>query len=114
MKIKNTLDVVDNEYPKRHYNININIPEFTCVCPKTGQPDFATFTINYIPNKFIVELKSLKLYLQQYRNHGAFHEYVTNKIYDDFSSACRPKKVEIIGNFNARGGISTSVIVSKP
>ena len=114
VSISPLLEVVDNHYSDRNYEINISVPEFTCVCPKTGQPDFATIEINYVPDKLIVELKSLKLYLQQYRDVGVFHETVTNKIFDDFKSACKPKKIEAIGHFNARGGISTNVIVRWP
>jgi len=103
------LDVVANEYSDREYMVNISIPEFTCVCPRTGQPDFAIIEIIYIPNKLIVELKSLKLYIQQFRNLGIFHENVTNKILDDFRLACEPRKIDVIGHFNPRGGISTVV-----
>lgn len=108
------LDLVKNLFSDRNYDIKISIPEFTCVCPRTGQPDFATIEIYYIPNKLIVELKSLKLYLQQYRETGIFHEAVVNKIMDDFRGACSPRKIEVIGRFNARGGISTDVIVRWP
>ena len=108
------LRVVDNYYPGRGYEINISAPEFTCVCPETAQPDFATIEINYIPDKLIVELKSLKLYLQQYRGVGVFHETVTNKIMDDFRLACKPQKIEVVGRFNARGGINTNVVVRWP
>ena len=103
------LELVDNLYRDRDYEINILIQEFTCVCPRTGLPDFATIAINYIPNKSIVELKSLKLYLHKYRNVGIFHETVTNKILDDFRGACKPRKIEVVGRFNTRGGINTSV-----
>tara|TARA_B110001454_G_C12373683_1_gene289549 strand:- start:164 stop:526 length:363 start_codon:yes stop_codon:yes gene_type:complete len=106
------LDVVDNEYSDRDYTINVSIPEFNCVCPKTGLPDFGTIIINYIPNKHIVELKSLKLYAVKFRYLGIFHEHVTNKILDDFVRACNPKSIDIIGDFNPRGGIKT-VITSK-
>ena len=106
------MEIVNNEYVNRDYEIKISIPEFTCVCPRTGQPDFANITICYIPKKHIVELKSLKLYLQQYRNIGIFHETATNKILDHFFEACKPKKVTIKGAFNARGGISTIVEAS--
>ena len=106
------LDVVKNEYSDRDYTINVSIPEFNCVCPKTGLPDFGTITINYVPNKYIVELKSLKLYAVKFRNVGIFHEHVTNKILDDFVRACSPKSIEIKGDFNPRGGIKT-VVTSK-
>ena len=89
--------------------VNISIPEFTCVCPRTGQPDFAVIEIHYVPNKHIVELKSLKLYIQQFRDIGIFHESVTNKILDDFRTDCKPHKIEVIGRFNPRGGIRTDV-----
>jgi len=103
------LEIVDNQYSDRQYNISISIPEFTCVCPRTGHPDFATINIDYIPSLHIVELKSLKLYLQKFRNIGVFHEAVTNQILDDFKSACNPKSLMVVGRFNARGGISTVV-----
>ena len=103
------LEVVPNEYTNRDYTIDISIPEFNCVCPKTGLPDFGTIYIKYIPNKSIVELKSLKLYIVKFRNIGIFHEHVTNQILDDFKLACNPKKIKITGNFNPRGGIKTVV-----
>ena len=112
--ISSRLELVDNLYLDRDYKINISVPEFTCVCPRTGQPDFATIEIYYVPDKLIVELKSLKLYLQQYRNLGIFHESITNKILDDFRSACKPQEIEVVGRFNARGGISTNVVVRWP
>ncbi len=108
------LEVVANQYSDREYMVNISIPEFTCVCPRTGQPDFAVIEINYVPNKHIVELKSLKLYIQQFRDIGIFHESATNKILDDFREACKPHKIEVIGRFNPRGGIHTDVEVSWP
>ena len=103
------LEVVPNEYTNRDYTIDISIPEFNCVCPKTGLPDFGTIYIKYIPNKSIIELKSLKLYIVKFRNIGIFHEHVTNQILDDFKLACNPKKIKITGNFNPRGGIKTVV-----
>ena len=103
------LDVVANKYSDREYMVNISIPEFTCICPRTGQPDFAVIEIHYVPNKHIVELKSLKLYIQQFRDIGIFHESVTNKILDDFRTACKHHKIEVIGRFNPRGGIRTDV-----
>ena len=108
------IEVVKNQYSDRDYWVKISIPEFTCVCPKTGQPDFATIEINYIPNVLIVELKSLKLYLQGFRDVGIFHENVTNKIIDDFVLACKPRSICVVGQFNPRGGISTVVEVSWP
>ena len=103
------IEVVKNQYSDRDYLVKISIPEFTCVCPKTEQPDFATIEINYIPNVHIVELKSLKLYLHGFRNIGIFHEDVTNKIIDDFRRACKPRRIDVVGRFNPRGGISTVV-----
>ena len=103
------LEIVKNNYSNRDYSIKIEIPEFNCMCPRTGLPDFGTIYINYVPNKYIVELKSLKLYIVKYRNIGIFHEDVTNRILDDFKKACSPKKIEVIGDFNPRGGIKTSI-----
>ena len=103
------LEIVKNEYSNRNYDINISIPEFTCVCPRTRLPDFATINIKYIPNQHIVELKSLKLYIVKFRNFGIFHEHVTNKILDDFKKACKPKKIVVKGDFSPRGGIKTTV-----
>ena len=105
------LEVFPNPCPKRDYEIRFECPEFTCVCPKTGQPDFATLRISYIPDKLCVELKSLKLYLWSYRNEGAFHEAVTNQILDDLVNAVRPRFMEIEGDFYVRGGIHTVVKV---
>ena len=108
------IEVVKNQYSDRDYLVKISIAEFTCVCPRTGHPDFAIIEINYIPDALIVELKSLKLYLQGFRSLGIFHEAVTNKIMDDFRLACLPRRVDVVGRFNARGGISTNVEVSWP
>tara|TARA_B110000116_G_scaffold129661_1_gene112523 strand:+ start:103 stop:456 length:354 start_codon:yes stop_codon:yes gene_type:complete len=108
---KKDLEIVPNEYKNQEYEVNVSIPEFNCVCPRTGLPDFATIKINYIPNKHIVELKSLKLYIVKFRDMGIFHESATNKIFNDFKNACNPKKIEVIGEFSARGGISTVVKV---
>ena len=109
---KNDLEIVPNEYVDKDYEINVSIPEFNCVCPRTGLPDFATIKINYVPNKHIVELKSLKLYIVKFRNMGIFHESATNKIFNDFQNACQPRQIEVIGEFSARGGISTTVKVT--
>jgi 7-cyano-7-deazaguanine reductase len=103
------LETFRNPCPERDYEINMECPEFTCVCPRTGQPDFATIRIRYVPAALCVELKSLKLYLWSYRNEGAFHEAVTNKILDDLVIACRPKSMTVIGDFNVRGGIHTTI-----
>lgn len=104
-----TIDVFPNPEPKRDYKISFECPEFTCVCPKTGQPDFATIRIEYIPDALCVELKSLKLYLWSYRNEGAFHEKVTNQILDDLVGAVKPRFMKIEGDFYVRGGIHTVV-----
>ncbi len=106
------LEVFPNPKPGRDYEIRFECPEFTCVCPRTGQPDFATMRIGYVPDKLCVELKSLKLYLWSYRNEGAFHEAVTNKILDDLVKATRPRFMEIEGDFYVRGGIHTVVKAS--
>jgi 7-cyano-7-deazaguanine reductase len=103
------LEVVKNHYSDRNYTVKISIPEFSCVCPRTGLPDYAVIEINYIPDKHIVELKSLKLYILGFRNMGIFHENATNKIMDDFKMASQPRKIEVWGRFNPRGGISTVV-----
>jgi len=102
------LETFENQYSQREYEIIISCPEFTCVCPKTGQPDFATITLTYVPDKLCMELKSLKLYMFSYRDEGAFHEHVTNKILDDIVEACRPR-AQVTGDFNVRGGIKTVV-----
>ena len=107
------LEVFPNPYSGRNYEIRFECPEFTCVCPKTGQPDFATIRIVYIPDKLCVELKSLKLYLWSYRNEGAFHEKVTNQILDDLVKAVNPRYAAIEGDFYVRGGIHTVVRASQ-
>lgn len=111
---RDLLDVFDNPYPDRDYEIETVCPEFTSLCPKTGQPDFGTLTITYVPDRLCFELKSLKLYLQQYRNHGAFYERVTNTILDDLVAATRPRRMTIVADFTPRGGIRTSVRVQHP
>lgn len=103
------LDTFANPNPDRDYEIRFECPEFTCLCPKTGQPDFATIRILYIPDKRCVELKSLKLYLWSYRNEGAFHEAVTNRILEDVVKAVSPRLLEVEGDFYVRGGIHTVV-----
>ncbi len=103
------LETFDNAYPGRNYVIQINCPEFTSVCPKTGQPDFGTVRISYIPTEKCLELKALKNYMQSYRNQGIFYEMATNKILDDLVAACQPKWMKIEGDFSPRGGISTLV-----
>ena len=95
------------------FTIRMTLPEFTCLCPKTGQPDFATFELEYVPDELCIELKSLKLYLWSFRDLGAFHEAVTNQIADDLSRATSPRFLRLTGKFNVRGGIYTSVIVER-
>jgi 7-cyano-7-deazaguanine reductase len=104
-----TLDTFPNPAPERDYRIHMEIPEFTCVCPMTGQPDFATLSLDYVADKLCVELKSLKLYVWSYRNEGTFHEAVTNKILDDLVAATRPRYMRLEAKFNVRGGITTTV-----
>ena len=104
------LELFPNPQPERDYTIRINIPEFTCLCPKTGQPDFATLLLEYIPDRQCVELKSLKMYVWSFRNEGAFHEAVTNEILDDLVGATAPRFMRLTAIFNIRGGIDTTVI----
>ena len=103
------LETFPNPRPERDFEIAMECPEFTCICPRTGQPDFATIRIRYVPAELCVELKSLKLYLWSYRDEGAFHEAVINRIMDDLVQACRPKAMTVVGDFNVRGGIHTTV-----
>jgi len=105
------LETFPNPHPDRDYTIRIRIPEFTCLCPKTGQPDFATLTLEYVPDLLCVELKSLKLYVWSFRDEGAFHEDVTNRILNDLVSACKPRFIRLRAEFNVRGGIYTDVVV---
>jgi 7-cyano-7-deazaguanine reductase len=104
------LELFPNPQPARDYTIRINIPEFTCLCPKTGQPDFATLLLEYIPDRQCVELKSLKMYVWSFRNEGAFHEAVTNEILDDLVKATAPRFMRLSAIFIVRGGIDTTVI----
>ena len=105
-----SLETFDNPTPQRDYTIRMRVPEFTCLCPKTGQPDFATLHIDYVPKRLCVELKSLKLYVWSYRDEGAFHEAVTNRILDDLVAACAPRFMRISAEFKVRGGIYTTVV----
>ena len=109
-KPRKTLETFLNPMPRRDYRIHMEIPEFTCLCPKTGQPDFATLVLDYVPDKLCVELKSLKLYIWSFRNEGAFHEAVTNRILDDLVAATRPRYMRITARFYVRGGIFTTVV----
>ena len=104
------LETFENPNPERDFTIRIDIPEFTCLCPMTGQPDFATFQIEYIADKACIELKSLKMYMWSFREEGAFHEAVTNQILSDLAKACSPRFMRLTGEFNVRGGIYTTVI----
>lgn len=105
-----TLETFDNPQPERDYTIRMQIPEFTCLCPKTGQPDFATLELEYVPDRLCLELKALKLYVWSFRDEGHFHEDVTNRILDDFAATCSPRFMRLTGRFNVRGGIWTSVV----
>lgn len=109
-----TLETFPNPRPGRDYVIAFDCPEFTCLCPMTGQPDFATILIEYTPDALCVELKSLKLYLWSFRDRGAFHEAVTNQICDDVIAAIAPRRIKVTGKFWVRGGIATNVIVTAP
>ncbi|MEC9091803.1 MAG: preQ(1) synthase [Planctomycetota bacterium] len=108
-EFRDTLESFANQFPDRDYVIEICCPEFTSVCPKTGQPDFGTLTFSYIPDQKCVELKSLKLYLQKFRNEGIFYENVTNRILDDFVSVVDPRHVTLLASFTARGGITSDI-----
>ncbi len=103
------LETFTNQFPGRDYTIEIICPEFTSLCPKTGQPDFGTITFTYTPADQCVELKSLKLYLQRFRDQGVFYEHVVNRLLDDFVSACQPRRCQVTGAFTPRGGITTTV-----
>ncbi len=104
-----TLETFANPQPQRDYQIHMEIPEFTCLCPKTGQPDFAVLSLDYIPDQICVELKSLKLYIWSFRNEGHFHEAVTNRIVDDLAAALAPRYLRLTARFYVRGGIFTNV-----
>ena len=108
------LETFPNPNPERDYTVSFKCPELTCLCPRTGQPDFATIRIEYVPDKLCVELKSLKLYFWSYRNEGAFHEAVTNKILNDLVRATKPRRMKVAGDFFVRGGIHTVVTAEHP
>jgi len=111
---RDTLETFANQCPGRDYTIEIVCPEFTSVCPKTGQPDFGTLTFRYIPEGTCVELKSLKLYLQAFRNEGIFYENVTNRILNDLVALLQPRQMTLVAQFTPRGGISSRIVVSHP
>ena len=113
-EFKDILETFENEFPERDYTIEIVCPEFTSVCPKTGQPDFGVLTFTYTPQRKCVELKSLKLYLQQFRNEGIFYEHATNRILDDLVHSLQPRRIVLQAAFTPRGGITTSVTVHWP
>lgn len=106
------LEIFENQFPQRDYTITIECPEFTSVCPKTGQPDFGVLVFEYVPDKNCVELKSLKVYLQQFRNEGIFYENVVNSIFDDFKQIIQPRRFRLLAEFTPRGGISTKIEVN--
>jgi 7-cyano-7-deazaguanine reductase len=108
------LETFPNPRPERDYEIDIACPEFTSMCPKTGLPDFGTITIRYTPDAACIELKSLKYYLLAFRNQGIFYEAATNRILDDLVAACRPRRMTVVGDFTARGGITTKVTATYP
>ncbi|MBD3409453.1 MAG: NADPH-dependent 7-cyano-7-deazaguanine reductase QueF [Ignavibacteriales bacterium] len=107
---RSILETFENNYPERDYAITHTAPEFTSLCPKTGQPDFAEIVLEYVPDRRCVELKSLKLYYQSYRNDGIFYESLTNQILDDLVAACEPRWMKITARFNVRGGVSSTVV----
>ncbi len=111
--LESRLEPWENPYPDRDYEIDITFPEFSCLCPRSGYPDYATIKIKYIPDKYIVELKSLKLYLNRYRNQYISHEEATNKIFDDLYNLLKPRFLEVIGDWNPRGNVKTIIRVSK-
>ena len=106
------LEIWENPRPERDYEININFPEFTCLCPRSGYPDYANIIIQYVPDQKIVELKSLKLYLNSYRNLYISHEESTNKIFDELKKKLKPRSLEVVGDFNPRGNVKTVIRVS--
>ncbi len=108
-EFRDTLESFENQFPSRDYVVEICCPEFTSVCPKTGQPDFGVLTFSYIPDQKCIELKSLKMYLQNFRNEGIFYENVTNRILDDFVSVVEPRHLTLVASFTARGGITTDI-----
>ncbi|MFM8579821.1 MAG: preQ(1) synthase [Planctomycetaceae bacterium] len=111
---RDVLETFPNQFPTRDYLVEIICPEFTSVCPKTGQPDFGTLTIRYVPDQKVVELKSLKFYLQSFRNAGIFYEHVTNRILEDLVAVVMPRRITLVSRFTPRGGISSVIVASHP
>ena len=111
-KQRDLLETFENQFPQRDYEIRIEIPEFTSVCPKTGQPDFGTIIVEYVPDKLCLELKALKYYFQSYRSEGIFYESLVNTVLDDLAKVCKPRHMTITGDFTPRGGISSIVAAS--
>jgi len=109
---KTRLEIWENPHPDRDYEVNITLPEFTCLCPRSGYPDFATFIVRYVPDQKIVELKSLKLYLNAFRNEYISHEDITNKVYSELKKKLKPRFLEVVGDFNPRGNVKTVIKVS--
>jgi 7-cyano-7-deazaguanine reductase len=109
---KARLEIWENAHPERDYEINITLPEFTCLCPRSGYPDFATFIVRYVPDEKVVELKSLKLYLNAFRNEYISHEDITNKVYSELKKKLKPRFLEVVGDFNPRGNVKTVIKVS--
>ena len=107
--LKSKLTAVENKYPHRDYEVSITLPEFTCLCPMTGYPDFAMIHVTYVPDKLLLELKSVKLYINKFRDQEVFHEEAANKILEDLVAACRPRWMEVVGDFNPRGNVKTVV-----
>ena len=113
-RFQEIMETFDNQFPQRDYTIEIRCPEFTSVCPKTGQPDFGTIIFQYVPDKVCVELKSLKMYLQAFRNEGIFYEAVTNRIMDDFLAVVKPRRATVESRWTPRGGLHSNIIVRYP
>jgi 7-cyano-7-deazaguanine reductase len=111
MSVRPKIELFENPHPERDYHITIRCPEFTSICPRTGQPDFGEIIIEYCPDKSCIELKSLKFYIQSYRNKGIFYETLTNDILDDLSGLCKPRWMKVISQFRPRGGITTEIVV---
>lgn len=111
---RDTLEVFENPSPERNFTIEHHCPEFTSVCPKTGQPDYGTIVFSYVPDQLCIELKSLKMYLQQYRNEGIFYEAVTNRIMDDFLAVVKPRSAQVESRWTPRGGLHSNIIVKYP